>query len=108
MQYLWRTSMRNCHGVTANVKANSSLALTKKTTSLWEFSVRVTAVTAKVLTYCFQFIFLSNYFFSKNNRDFSLDNKTKPFKAPFYGAFDLSSLNKISLDTSRDKTGANK
>ena len=100
--------MRNCHGVKAIVKAKLLLALTKKTTSLWEFSVRVTAGKAKVVAYYSQFIFLFNYFFSKNNRDFSLDNKTKPFKAPFYGAFDLSSLNKISLDTSRDKTGANK
>lgn len=77
--------MRNCHGVTASVTAKTYTAETDKTTILWAISVRVTAVTAKALAYCFRFIFHSNYFFSKNNRDFSRDNKTKELRLPIYG-----------------------
>ena len=77
--------MRNRQCVSATVKAKPSLGLTKKITILWAISARVTAVTAEKFTYRFQNIFCSNYFFSKNNRDFSRDNKTKYLRLPIYG-----------------------
>ena len=100
--------MRNCQCVSATVKAKPSLGLTNKTTILWAIFARVTAVTAKVISYCFQIIFCSNYFFSKNNRDFSLDNVTKYFKAPFYGVLDCLIQTKTALTLAVTKRGAQK
>lgn len=100
--------MNRCQCVTANVKAITLFALTHKTTILRAISVRVTAVTAEMFTYRFQFIFHSNYFFSKNNRDFSLDNVTKYFKAPFYGVLDCLVKTKTALTSAVTKRGAQK
>lgn len=100
--------MRNCHSVTASVSAKTYTAETDKTTILRDISVRVTAVTAKELAYCSQFIFYSNYFFSKNNRDFSRDNKTKELRLPIYGLFLCLVYASLAVTVAVTKRGAQK
>lgn len=100
--------MRNCQSVTASVSAKTYLAETDKTTILWAISVCVTAVTAKALTYCFQFIFYSNYFFSKNNRDFSRDNKTKELRLPTYGLLLCLVYTSLAVTSAVTKRGVQK
>ena len=85
------SSSRVCHGVTANVKAKSILALTTLPPQIRAFNAFVTVSQLKALHITLVFVFSLIYFFSKTYRVFSFDTVTKLLDNPFYGLFFVTS-----------------
>ena len=72
--------LRVCHGVTANVKAKSMLALTTLPPQIRAFKAFVTVSGLKALHITLDFVFSSFYFLTRTNRVFSFDTVTKPLE----------------------------